>query len=84
MSRGINGEVSTAGPSTPSDSSRRGGVEEVSDHGQEGAYDARYSADPEDPSFFTPGGSYLHTLFNAHIDTLLLPTLPSSPAIMIP
>jgi hypothetical protein len=65
-------------------SDRRGGVEEVSDHGQEGAYDARYSADPEDPSFFTPGGSYLHTLFNAHIDTLLLPTLPSSPAIMIP
>jgi hypothetical protein len=47
-------------------------------------YDARYGADLQDVPFFVPGGSYLHTLFNTHIDTLLLPTLPSSTTIMIP
>src|SRR3712207_7229808 len=31
-------------------------------HGQERTDDARYGADPEDAPFFTPGGSYLHTL----------------------
>jgi hypothetical protein len=54
-------------------SARRGRVEEVSDHGQERADDARYGTDPEDLPFFTPGvGRHFPRVLAPHV---LLPLL---------